>query len=210
MVIGCRIWTYHTEQTVRRREKQRGWVSGSVRLRARAGNTRTERQEIKIEDQNQETLEHFNEASAFSNPSTRSEPSATVSRKVAIAIGAVLALLVTLTIVIPIAIMGAPGQKTPPAPATFTVSFSITIKDGYPGYGGYSDIRTGSQAEVMNQRNEVLGVGTLSCYSSTCAAQIIGIPSGQALYGAHTGKKARGIIWQKETEARSFALTFGY
>jgi hypothetical protein len=162
-----------------------------------------------MEDQNQETLGHFNEPSAFNNPSPPGEPSATVSRKVAMVIGAVLALLVTLAIIIPLTIIDTPAQKTPAAPATFTVSFSITINDGYPGYGGYSDITTGGQAEVVNQRNEVLGVGTLNCYSSTCTAQIIGIPSGQALYGAHTGNQARGIIWHKETEASSFALTLG-
>lgn len=102
-------------------------------------------------------------------------------------------------------------------PTSFTATVSMQVHVGEYGTcegGGYSDIRSGSQVEIVNQKNEVLAHGTLerSVPVSDCtfSASVEDIPSGEKMYGAKVGNVNRGVIWKNETEARSgWALSLG-
>ena len=98
------------------------------------------------------------------------------------------------------------------APGSFTVSGSMTV-NGSCGSGGYSDIRDGTQVEILNQDNKVLGVSSLNRGSGTCVFTftVRNIPAGERLYGASTGNSNRGVIWktQEEAMAEGFHLTLG-
>lgn len=95
----------------------------------------------------------------------------------------------------------------------FTVTGTMKV-NGRCGSGGYSDIETGSQVEIVNQDNEVLAVGTLrSGDNGLCSFKftVIGVPTGERLYGAKIGNANRGVIWHTEQEAKGqgFHLTLG-
>ncbi|KJK45496.1 hypothetical protein UK23_26030 [Lentzea aerocolonigenes] len=97
-------------------------------------------------------------------------------------------------------------------PDGFTVSGSMTV-DGSCGSGGYSDIRDGTQVEILNQDNKVLGVSTLNKSTGSChfTFTVRDVPAGERLYGASTGNSNRGVIWktQQEAMAEGFHLTLG-
>ncbi|RSM64951.1 hypothetical protein DMH04_50245 [Kibdelosporangium aridum] len=107
--------------------------------------------------------------------------------------------------------------NSPPPPTSFTASVTMTISLGrYSSCesGGYRDIRSGGQVEIVNQKHEVLALGTLT--RSTLAscefmATVANIPFGERMYGAKLGNANRGIIWKTESEARStgWSLTLG-
>lgn len=100
---------------------------------------------------------------------------------------------------------------------SFTATLTMTVSLGTYGEcegGGYGDIRSGAQVEIVNQKREVLAIGTLArATSSGCTfnATITEIPLGEKMYGAKVGNANRGIIWQTEAEARTvgWALTLG-
>ncbi len=97
------------------------------------------------------------------------------------------------------------------APDTFTVEGSMTVT-GRCGSGGYSDMRDGTQVEILNQDNKVLGVSTLENVSSCVFTFTVrDLPTGERLYGASTGNSNRGVIWktQQEAMAEGFHLTLG-
>jgi hypothetical protein len=105
----------------------------------------------------------------------------------------------------------APSTST--SPNVFTVSGTMTV-NGLCGSGGYSDIKYGSQVEIVNQDNEVLGVGKLETNTgSLCSFKftVSGIPEGARLYGAKIGNANRGVIWHSEEDAKyqGFHLTLG-
>jgi hypothetical protein len=107
------------------------------------------------------------------------------------------------------AIVGKPTSFT----ATVTMSVSLDTYSRCES-GGYGDIRTGAQVEIVNEKNEVLAVGTLTKSStSTCdfSASIKSVPVGEKMYGAKLGNANRGVIWKSETEARGagWALSLG-
>lgn len=86
--------------------------------------------------------------------------------------------------------------------------------NGLCGSGGYSDIRYGSQVEIVNQDDKILGVGTLdTAADGLCSFKftVSGIPEGERLYGAKIGNANRGVIWHSEQEAKyqGFHLTLG-
>ena len=105
-----------------------------------------------------------------------------------------------------------PAPSTSSSPDVFTVSGTMTV-NGLCGSGGYSDIRRGSQVEIVNQDNEVLGVGTLETGVGSCSFKfsVSGIPEGERLYGAKIGNSNRGVIWHSEQDAKyqGFHLTLG-
>jgi hypothetical protein len=94
----------------------------------------------------------------------------------------------------------------------FTITGTMTV-NGVCGSGGYSDIRLGGQVEIVNQDNEVLGVGTLQTGVGLCSFKFtVGqIPEGERLYGAQIGNANRGVIWHSEQDAKTqgFHLTLG-
>ncbi|MDX8145196.1 hypothetical protein SK854_24005 [Lentzea sp. BCCO 10_0061] len=103
--------------------------------------------------------------------------------------------------------------STSASPNAFTVSGSMTV-NGSCGSGGYADIALGGQVEIVNQDNEVLGVGTLQTGAGArCSFRftVSGIPEGERLYGAKIGNANRGVIWKSQQEARTegFHLTLG-
>lgn len=98
------------------------------------------------------------------------------------------------------------------APDTFTVDGSMTVA-GQCGFGGYSDIRDGTQVEIVNQDNKVLGVSALKSEDTSChfTFSVRDVPTGERLYGASVGNSNRGTIWktQEEAAAEGFHLTLG-
>ncbi|WP_207310502.1 hypothetical protein [Lentzea alba] len=105
-----------------------------------------------------------------------------------------------------------PTPSSSSSPNVFTVSGTMTV-NGLCGSGGYSDIRRGGQVEIVNQDNEVLGVGTLETGVGSCSFEfsVSGIPEGERLYGAKIGNANRGVIWHSEQDAKyqGFHLTLG-
>jgi hypothetical protein len=104
------------------------------------------------------------------------------------------------------------SPSTSSSPNVFTVSGTMTV-NGLCGSGGYSDIKLGGQVEIVNQDNEVLGVGTLGTGVGSCSFKftVSGIPEGERLYGAKIGNANRGVIWHSEQDAKhqGFHLTLG-
>ncbi|MGW6446200.1 hypothetical protein [Lentzea sp. NPDC055074] len=98
------------------------------------------------------------------------------------------------------------------SPDTFTVEGSMSVS-GRCGSGGYSDMRDGTQVEIVNQDNKVLGVSTLKSGDSSCffTFTVRDLPTGERLYGASTGNANRGVIWKTQQEAATegFHLTLG-
>jgi hypothetical protein len=108
------------------------------------------------------------------------------------------------------------STSTSPAKTSFRALLTMTVNPGaHSGCssGGYSDIREGTQVEIVNQRNEVVALGTLHRISGDCSfsTSIDDIPTGENMYGAKLGNANRGVIWKKEGEVRSegWALTLG-
>jgi hypothetical protein len=95
-----------------------------------------------------------------------------------------------------------------------TVSVSCT---SMAACSGYSDIDSGAQVEVLNQHNEVLGVGSLTendsstGYAYSFLFTVSGVPRGEGLYGVHVGNANRGVIWKPEDQAATtgFQLVIG-
>ena len=107
---------------------------------------------------------------------------------------------------------GTSPASTSSSPNVFTISGSMTV-NGRCGAGGYTDITLGGQVEIVNQDNEVLGVGTLQGGTGSCSFRftVSGIPEGERLYGAKIGNASRGVIWHSEQDAKhqGFHLTLG-
>lgn len=105
------------------------------------------------------------------------------------------------------------------APKTFVVHGTMSVSCSSYGCGGYSDLHSGAQVEIVNERNEILGVGTLTTSTSASNAysskafefDVQDIPRGARMYGVHVGNNNRGIIWETEEEASTvgFALSIG-
>lgn len=111
-----------------------------------------------------------------------------------------------------------PAPPAPPSavPTSFDTMLTMTVDAGGSGCskGGYSDIRSGAQVEVINQKNEVLAVGNLDNTGPDCQfwSLIKGVPAGEKLYGVKVGNANRGVIWKTEDEARGgggWTLTLG-
>lgn len=104
-------------------------------------------------------------------------------------------------------------------PKTFAVHGTMSVSCSSYGCAGFSDLQSGAQVEIVNQSNEVLGVGTLLPSTSTGSAyssksfefDVKDIPRGERLYGVHVGNNNRGVIWKTEEEASTvgFALSIG-
>jgi hypothetical protein len=113
--------------------------------------------------------------------------------------------------------LGAVGISGTADATSFSVSLTMTVTLGRYGScesGGYGDIQAGSQVEIVNQKHEVLALGTLTKSSTgTCEfeASIKDIPVGEKMYGAKLGNANRGVIWKNENDARTggWALTLG-
>jgi hypothetical protein len=113
--------------------------------------------------------------------------------------------------------LSAAGVGGTAAATSFSASVTMTVtlgKYGSCGSGGYSDIRAGGQVEIVNQKHEVLALGTLTKSSTgTCEfkASVKDIPVGEKMYGAKLGNANRGVIWKNENDARAlgWALTLG-
>lgn len=152
-----------------------------------------------------------------------------MSNKAAVVASAVIlgvaAIAATLVLVLTKSDGQPPGwAKNTPAPAvvvatptTFTATVSMEISLGYSSRcesGGYSDIRAGAQVQIVNQKNDVLAVGTLERPAPDACrflAIVKDIPLGEAMYGAKLGNANRGVIWKTEAEARkdSWYLSLG-
>lgn len=92
----------------------------------------------------------------------------------------------------------------------FTVSGTMSASGC--GSGGYTDMRVGAQVEVMNDKKDLLGVGSLTKATGYCRFEfsVPKVRKGQKLYGVHIGNSNRGVIWHSETEAlQGFYLTLG-
>ena len=104
------------------------------------------------------------------------------------------------------------APSTSSSPDVFTITGTMTV-NGVCGSGGYSDISRGGQVEIVNQDNEVLGVGALQTGAGPCSFKftVSGIPEGERLYGAKIGNANRGVIWHSEQDAKyqGFHLTLG-
>jgi hypothetical protein len=109
------------------------------------------------------------------------------------------------------------GAGDTAAATSFSASLTMSVTLGSYGScesGGYGDIRSGAQVEIVNQKHEVIALGTLRKSSTgTCEfeASIKDIPVGEKMYGAKVGNANRGVIWQSENDARTmgWALTLG-
>jgi hypothetical protein len=101
-------------------------------------------------------------------------------------------------------------------PTSFSATVTMVVTVGTYGScegGGYSDIRGGGQVEIVNQKNEVIALGTLTKVSGgycSFTASVANIPTGEKMYGAKMGNANRGVIWKSEDEARQgWQLTLG-
>ncbi len=113
----------------------------------------------------------------------------------------------------PTAVATSTSTPTSTSPDVFTVMGSMTV-NGTCGSGGYSDITLGGQVEIVNQDNEVLGVGSLASGTGALCSftfTVSGIPEGERLYGAKIGNANRGVIWKSESDTKyqGFHLTLG-
>lgn len=70
---------------------------------------------------------------------------------------------------------------------------------------GYSDIQAGEQVEVLNEGNDVIGVGRLVDGEQSCRWRftVTGVPAGEDRYGVRLGNANRGVLWHNEDEARA-------
>lgn len=138
-----------------------------------------------------------------------------------IVFGVVAAVAVAITLVLTWPKSHAATPAAVVAPKTFVVHGTMSVTCSSYGCGGYSDLTTGAQVEVLNQDNKVLGVGTLlpsSTYKGNYSSSdkdfefdVKDIPRGERLYGVHVGNNNRGVIWKTEEEASTvgFAVSIG-
>lgn len=106
------------------------------------------------------------------------------------------------------------GSAPASAPSnTFDIAGKLSVASGC-GRGGYSDLRSGAEVELVNQKNEVLAVTTLDPAGGYCEFEFTlrGVPRGERLYGVHIGNNNRGTIWRTEEEAGrgGFELEIGH
>ncbi|GHE84488.1 hypothetical protein GCM10017786_15220 [Amycolatopsis deserti] len=109
---------------------------------------------------------------------------------------------------------------------TFTLNGSMAVScTSTYGCVGYSDIHSGAQVEVYNEKREILATGYLTKASEPSASRggystsvvttytftIPDVPRGAKQYGVHVGNDNRGIIWATEDDASTlgFVLTLG-
>lgn len=89
-------------------------------------------------------------------------------------------------------------------PRPFTVRGMVDI-EGDCSAAGYSDIQAGGQVEVLNEQNEVLGVGRLVDGEQPCRWRftVKDVPAGEDRYGIRLGNANRGVLWHDEDKARA-------
>lgn len=127
---------------------------------------------------------------------------------------AVLVAAIAVAVVVIAAAGGFSSSKTTGVAKTFTVhgTFSINCVTDCVGYG---DITQGAQVEVVDNSNQVLGVGYLTPNSTgtinSYMFTVSNIPTGKGLYGVHVGNVNRGVVWEQESQAAStgFVLSIG-
>ena len=89
-------------------------------------------------------------------------------------------------------------------PRPFTVRGMVDI-EGDCSAAGYSDIQAGEQVEVLNEQNDVIGVGRLVDGEQPCRWRftVKDVPAGEDRYGIRLGNANRGVLWHDEDKARA-------
>lgn len=146
-----------------------------------------------------------------------------VSRRALIAVTVALVLLLGGAIATVLYLDSGDGTSTPAgasasasASAAADKSFTITgtyVVNGACGQGGFSDIKSGTQIQLVNQDKKVLRKAELEPGGGYCKFNFTfyDVPTGHELYGVQVGNDRRGVFWQDEAETkrRGFQLQVG-